>query len=106
MEVIRFPLNRGIWTLHPIGSYRKLRTSTAFSPAGQWLASSCMDQTVKVWDTTSGQETLTLKDHAGLASVAFSPDGQRLASAGFEGTVKVWDARPRPQESTPSEKTR
>ena len=40
------------------------------------------DQTVKVWDATSGQEMLTLKGHTDrVRSVAFSPDGKRLASA-------------------------
>ncbi len=66
----------------------------AFSPDGQRLASPSYDQTVRVWDARSGQETLTLKGHSGLVYCAtFSPDGQRLASASHDGTVKVWDAR-------------
>ena len=56
----------------------------AFSPDGKRLASASGDQTVKVWDATSGQEMLTLKGHTdAVMSVAFSPDGKRLASASF-----------------------
>jgi WD40 repeat protein len=65
----------------------------AWSPDGQRLASAGEDGTVKVWDTATGQETLTLKGHTGrVRSLAWSPDGQRLASAGEDGTVKVWEA--------------
>ncbi|MBM3839996.1 MAG: hypothetical protein FJ398_18930 [Verrucomicrobia bacterium] len=70
--------------------------SVAFSADGRRLASASWDQTVKVWDIATGQETLTLKGHAApIVSVAFSADGTRLASAILDGTVKVWDARPR-----------
>ena len=65
----------------------------ALSPDGKRLASASDDQTVKVWDATSGQEVLTLKGHtSGVRSVAFGPDGKRLASASEDQMVKVWDA--------------
>jgi tetratricopeptide (TPR) repeat protein len=65
----------------------------AFSPDGQRLASGSNDNTVKIWDSATGQELRPLKGHAnGVWSVAFSPDGQRLASGSEDNTVKIWDS--------------
>ena len=71
-----------------------------YSPDGKRLASASVDGTVKLWDSTTGAEQLTLKGHTyQVQSVAFSPDGQRLVSTASEiissnlpWEIKVWDA--------------
>ncbi len=66
----------------------------AWSPDGLHLASASSDQTVKVWEASTGQEVRTLKGHTGeVFSVAFSPDGKRLASASQDETIRIWDSR-------------
>jgi predicted NACHT family NTPase len=83
------------WGHITLKGHTKLINSVAFSPDSKRLASGSADQTVKLWDTVTGQEILTLKGNTGgLTSVAFSPDGKRLASASEDGTVRMWDARP------------
>jgi WD40 repeat protein/serine/threonine protein kinase len=71
----------------------------AFSPDGERFAMGAVgDGTIRVWDTTTGQQTLALTGPASqITCVAFSPDGNWLAAGGLDGTrgiIRVWDARP------------
>src|SRR5262249_29953805 len=63
------------------GGYMSLRghtdavTSVAFSPDGQRLASASHDKTVKVWESGTGKQLLTMRGHAHwVTGVAFSLD--------------------------------
>jgi DNA-binding beta-propeller fold protein YncE len=69
----------------------------AYSPDGMRLATASEDGSVKIWDTATGQELLTLKAAPdGFATdVTFSPDGARLAAAVGDGLVQVWDVNTR-----------
>ena len=76
--------------------------AVAFSPDGRMLASSSgtlaadgvnANNSIKLWDVTSGRELRTLIGHAAwVTAVAFSRDGQLLASASGDRTVKLWEA--------------
>jgi len=73
---------------HTAGLY-----NATFSPDGSRVATSSVDETVKIWDAATGKELLTLLVHSGdVHHVTYSPDGKQLATAGANGTVKIWDA--------------
>lgn len=76
-----------------------------FHPTEARLASGGLDRTVKIWDTGSGAEMLTLRGQLGAArSLAFDPTGSRLAGAscGFEGSdnvVRLWESDQHPDRA-------
>ena len=62
------------------------------SLAGKALATGSANSTIKLWEVTTGKETMTLKGHSGSVNgVALSADGRRAVSASFDSTLKVWD---------------
>jgi DNA-binding beta-propeller fold protein YncE len=68
--------------------------SLAFSADGKYLAAGGDDGAVKVWDTATANEILTLpRQETSVTSVAFSPDGTQLATYALNATIKLWDAR-------------
>jgi WD40 repeat protein len=57
------------------------------------LASASRDNTVKIWNMSSGKCLQTLKDHSdSVNSMIFSRDSTLLASASWDETIKIWDA--------------
>ena len=68
--------------------------SVAFAPDVKTLASGSGDDTIKLWDTRSGETLRTLEGHTNeVRSVAFAPDGNTLVSGSHDKTIKLWDAR-------------
>ena len=67
--------------------------SVSISPDGQLLASGSADESIKIWDAATGEQTKTLAGHNGdVHLVAFSPDGKSLVSASAsDSAVRLWD---------------
>ena len=66
-------------------------TDLAWSPSGALLASASLDNTVIVWDASSGHRMRTLNEHENyVKGVAWDPVGTFLASQSDDRSVRVW----------------
>lgn len=67
-------------------------TSVAFSSDGQYILSGGKDNTVKLWDVSTGKEIRTFRGHSGwVCSLAFTPDGRYAVSGSSDKTIKIWN---------------
>ncbi|MCP4290113.1 MAG: hypothetical protein GY792_37835 [Gammaproteobacteria bacterium] len=65
--------------------------SVAFSPDGNQIVTTSEDQTVRIWDATTGEELHQLTGHTSyVSSAAFSPDGAWIVTASYDGTARIW----------------
>ena len=76
----------------PLAGHTDTVYSVAFSPDSKTLTSGSADNTIILWDATTGQYKQTLIGHKrAVYSIAFTPDGQTLASGSWDRTIKLWD---------------
>ncbi|KAE8389669.1 hypothetical protein BDV23DRAFT_184267 [Aspergillus alliaceus] len=90
----RLPKVEKAWSgeLQTLEGHSGLVQSVAFSPNGQLLASGSYDNTIKLWDPSTGDLHQTIEGHSHwVQSVAFSSDSQLLASSSWDYTIKLWD---------------
>ena len=61
-----------------------------WSPDGT-LILTASSKTARVWDATTGTNTLTLNHDRAITAVAWSPDGRHILTGSDDGTARIWD---------------
>ena len=90
---LSYTLDLSLRTLHASSSSDNF--SVALRTDGKYIVSGGFGKTIKVWDTATGEQMLTIPDaHGGdvVTCVAFSPDGKQIVSADDLGEITIWDA--------------
>jgi WD40 repeat protein len=98
------------------GAHSEAVETMSFSPDGKYLATSSLDETIKVWDCAtglilrdlydagyiglkkaavasakaSGKKNVTMKDDF-YGSLAWTADGKRLVTSGSDQRLRLWD---------------
>ncbi|KLO08314.1 WD40 repeat-like protein [Schizopora paradoxa] len=61
---------------------------------GSRLASASFDQTVRIWDSKTGEAISTSFKHCSdVLSMTVSPDGKLIASGNYKGALSIWDSK-------------
>jgi len=77
-----------------LAQYDQAAYTLAFSSDGRWLATAGEESVVRVYDTTTLAETLSLNTEQGeINGICFSPDGVTVATTGDNGTIQLWEWR-------------
>ena len=73
------------------GKHKYPVTSVAISPDSSLTLTGSDDKTVKLWETATGKELLTLEGHdESIQSVAFSPCGKFALTGSIDTTARIW----------------
>jgi WD40 repeat protein len=66
--------------------------AAVYSQDGKTLTTLGSDNTICIWDATTGQQLRVFNGHRSVvATASFSPDGKKLAVAGSDGSAWLWD---------------
>jgi WD40 repeat protein len=62
-----------------------------FSPDGNTFVSCSIDNTIKVWDVSTGKEIRSISVPDNLIRIALLPDGKSVISASYSGILRQWN---------------
>src|SRR5262249_12090605 len=68
----------------------KFLENLACTRDGKVVATSLADGTIRLLDSSSGQELASLKGQSRVSTLVFSPDDKMLVSSGFDTNIRLW----------------
>ena len=76
--------------LFTIGDGQGWVEDVQYSPDGQWIATTGVDGTARVWRADTGEQRFSMAFHSGeVNGLDWSPDGSRLATVSGDGTARI-----------------
>ena len=69
-------------------------TGVAFSPVGNLVATTSFDNTMRIWNASTGQLLRTDHDDSFTGAPMFSPDGRSVIELDNDNYLRVWSACP------------
>ncbi|KIJ60398.1 hypothetical protein HYDPIDRAFT_98892, partial [Hydnomerulius pinastri MD-312] len=67
-------------------------TGVVCLPEGDRVVTCSLDQTIRLWDATTGEEEGVRMEHGAIVScVGVTKDGKRILSGGYDDKLKVWE---------------
>ncbi|NEO26726.1 MAG: DnaJ domain-containing protein [Kamptonema sp. SIO4C4] len=81
------------WTcVGTLRGHSDIVTAIAISPDGRTFATSSYDETVRLWQLSTGQQLRVFNGHGDqVYCVAISPDNRMIASGGADRNIKLWN---------------
>src|SRR5262249_3856515 len=74
-----------------LGGHHGQITGLAFAPGGQWIASSSLDRTVKLWSTAGVHESTAFADRGPVYAGTIARDSKSVYLGGEDAVVRALD---------------
>jgi WD40 repeat protein len=80
--------------------HTRIITDVTYSPVGNLMATTSEDDTLRIWNASTGQLLRTDYDNSFTSLPMFSPDGRYVAEVNLWWSLHVWPACPDCQDSS------